>query len=147
MVGDQVTEERVRTLGEWPPHFHPVEFKCHDGTLVPPELIGNCIALAWELETLRGVLHGSPVTIKSGYRSPLYNRMIKAATHSRHMTAEAADLVVHGLGARDLHAIIEACIGDGRMRQGGLGLYLPREGRVVGWVHYDIRGTSARWAG
>ena len=39
--------------------------------------------------------------------------------------------------------LVEKLIKESKMKQGGLGLY-PREN---GWIHYDTRGTKARWNG
>ena len=43
-----------------------------------------------------------------------------------------------GVSPSDVHARIESLIQQGRMLQGGLGLYRT-------FVHYDIRGARARW--
>jgi hypothetical protein len=38
-----------------------------------------------------------------------------------------------------VHKIILDLIEEGKMKQGGLGLYSS-------FVHYDVRGTKARWS-
>ena len=53
----------------------------------------------------------------------------------------AADIVVKGMSPLAVHTTIELLIEKGDMLQGGLGLYEIR------FVHYDIRGTKARWDG
>jgi uncharacterized protein YcbK (DUF882 family) len=50
----------------------------------------------------------------------------------------AADIKVKGLTPLEVYNAIEKLIADGKMKQGGLGLYRS-------WVHYDIRGVKARW--
>ena len=54
----------------------------------------------------------------------------------------AADIVVKGMSPLAVHTTIELLIEKGDMLQGGLGLYEKK-----GFVHYDIRGTKARWDG
>ena len=47
---------------------------------------------------------------------------------------------VKGMSPKDVYASIERLIELGEMKEGGLGLYNT-------FVHYDIRGTKARWNG
>ena len=56
----------------------------------------------------------------------------------RHILGKAADIVVSGIKTGFLYQYIEDAISNGEMLQGGLGLYDT-------FVHYDIRGTKARW--
>ena len=37
-------------------------------------------------------LYGKPITINSGYRSPMVNRFVKGAARSQHLRGEAADI-------------------------------------------------------
>lgn len=56
------------------------------------EIIVNIISLCEQvLEPLR-VKYGSPITVSSGYRSPLLNKAVGGATDSQHMRGEAADI-------------------------------------------------------
>jgi uncharacterized protein YcbK (DUF882 family) len=120
-------------------HFTLDEFACRDGTAVPPELHPNVLRLAQQLEVLRAYLGAQPIRILSGYRTAAHNASLRgAAKRSRHLTAEAADIVIAGVPPRAIHAEIERLIAAGLMQEGGLGLY-PY------WVHYDIRGRRARW--
>ena len=50
----------------------------------------------------------------------------------------AADIVVKGMLPIELSKIIEDLISKGEMLQGGIGIYSS-------FIHYDIRGTKARW--
>ena len=72
------------------------------------------------------------------FRSPEHNKAIGGASESQHVLGTAADIVVDGLTPKQVHAEIEKLIAEGKMREGGLGLYAT-------WVHYDVRGTKARW--
>lgn len=113
------------------------EFNCHDGTAVPPSLRQNLKVLANSLQALRDHLK-EPIHVNSGYRTTTYNQSIGGAPNSQHLQAKAADITVKSKRPRQLAAIIESLIAKGEMKQGGLGIY-------PGFVHYDVRGTKARW--
>ncbi len=124
---------------ELTPNFDRTEFDCRDGTIIPKKYLGNVQTLAEQLEVLRAELGGPSVKIMSGYRSKKYNRSVGGAKRSQHLTAKAADIQVEGAPPHMVHATIIKLIGDGRMQQGGLGLYNT-------FVHYDVRGRKARWS-
>ena len=120
------------------PHFKRQEFDCSDGTIVPTEYMDNLQTLCNNLEVLRDYLN-SPVSITgSGYRTETHNKKVGGAKNSQHIYAKAADINAKGYTPKELYEAIETLIGLGRMKQGGLGLYNT-------FVHYDIRGTKARW--
>jgi uncharacterized protein YcbK (DUF882 family) len=124
-------------------NFSIDEFKCRDGVSVPWDLVENVIMLAKNLQILRDRV-GVPITVISGYRSPLYNKSIDGAKRSFHMKAMAADIRVKGMSPGDVRGVIEELIEAGHgggpgMSQGGLGSYRS-------FTHYDIRGTKARWS-
>lgn len=125
-------------LGLLSPHFHVAEFGSRDGRPVPYELYDNVRLLAEQLEALRHEVGDVPIRILSGYRSPEHNARVKGAEHSQHLLAKAADIVIAGRTPEHVAQTIERLIGAGKMMEGGLGLYR-------GWVHYDVRGTRARW--
>ena len=83
----------------------------------------------------------------SGYRSPVYNCIKGGAKNSMHKTGGAADIRVSETISelpKALYKIILQLIIDGKIPQGGVGLYNT-------FVHYDIRGYKdpsieiARW--
>jgi len=113
------------------------EFSCKDGTAVPDEMVANVTELAKNLQVLREDI-GEPLKILSGYRSPAWNKKVGGKPNSFHMKAMAADLTTKSFTPKQLHARILKLIKAGKMKEGGLGLY-------PGFVHYDIRGTAARW--
>lgn len=117
--------------------FELIEFVCKDGSAVPEEYMNNVQMLAENLQVLRDELN-EPVRINSAYRSPNYNKRIGGKPASKHMLAQAADITVKGKTPKQLASIIERLIACGKMKQGGLGIY-------PGFVHYDVRGTKARW--
>lgn len=121
-------------------HFSLAEFACPDyGAPTEPEHLERLAHLCAQLEVLREEL-GAPILVISGYRSPEYNKRIGGATRSQHMNACAADIKVKSVEPAEVHATVERLIREGRMEQGGLGLYRT-------FVHYDVRGSRARWFG
>ena len=120
-------------------NFSLSEFRCKDGTDVPDEHMDNVKKLAENLQVLREHL-GKPIRIISGYRSPKYNRKIDGARRSQHMTASAADIKIQGMTPQEIKNIVENLIKEGKMKQGGIGLYKT-------FLHYDVRNRKARWYG
>ena len=119
-------------------NFKLDEFKCHDGSVPTGALLDNITALAVELQKLRDIT-GKPISIVSGYRSPAWNARVGGAGHSMHMEAKAADLNIAGFTPQQAHDLVEDLIKQGKLRNGGLGIY-------AGWIHYDI-GPARRWCG
>lgn len=118
-------------------NFHRKEFDCKDGTKVPEEFKNNLIKLAVNLQVLRDDF-GSALVISSGYRTPKYNKRVGGATLSQHLTASASDLSQNKETPLELYKRIEKLIKQGKMHNGGLGLYNT-------FVHYDIRQKPTRW--
>lgn len=119
-------------------NFTRQEFDCKDGTIVPDKYMDNCQEVANNLQVLRDEL-GVPVEITgSGYRTPAHNKKVKGAKNSQHLTCKGADINADGYTPKQLAAEIEKLIKAKKMKQGGIGIY-------PGFVHYDIRGTKARW--
>lgn len=118
-------------------NFNIVEFACHDGSPVPDELIPNVQELANNIQVLRDEI-GEALHVNSGYRTPSYNKQVGGKPLSQHLKAKASDLTCKSLTPKQLAAKIEKLIAAKKMKQGGLGIY-------PGFVHYDIRGTKARW--
>ena len=118
--------------------FHLSEFDCKDGTQVPNKYFDNVFELAVNLQVLRDYLN-EPISISgSGYRTKTHNKKVGGAKDSQHLQAKAADISVKSKSPKQLAKIIEKLISEGQMKQGGLGVY-------PGFIHYDIRGTKARW--
>jgi uncharacterized protein YcbK (DUF882 family) len=119
-------------------NFNISEFKCKDGTEVPPEYIHNVTELCSHLQTLRDFIN-KPIIIISGYRSPNYNKSIGSRTTSQHLLGKAADIIVPGVTPLEIRDTIIKLIKEGRMKKGGVGLYDK-------FVHYDVRGFNTRWS-
>ena len=118
-------------------NFTKREFKSKDGSRMPDSVLDNVKELASNLQVLRDFL-GEPLRINSAYRSEDHNKAVGGSSNSQHLTGKASDLRVKDLDSDDLYHIIEALISEGKMKEGGLGLYNS-------FVHYDIRGARARW--
>jgi len=126
--------------GQLTNNFHIDEFRCNDksNTLVPSKYVLNVLLLAHNLQALRTYLN-APITINSGYRTWHYNKyIVKGASKSKHLTAQAADIVVKGYTSVEVKTAIEHLISVGKMTQGGLCAYDT-------FTHFDVRGTKARW--
>ena len=121
-------------------NFNMSEMEFYD--TVPPQLVAAATELLQNLQVLRDSC-GKSIKIISGYRSPERNKEVGGATMSQHMFGNAADIQISGLRPQEMADLVEKLIKEGKMKQGGLGVY-PREG---GWIHYDTRGTKARWNG
>lgn len=122
--------------GQLTDNFHIREFKCKDGTKVPDSLFENVKKLAKNLQVIRNEV--GRLSINSGYRHKTYNDKIGGSPKSQHLQAKAADLVSDKYTPKQLKAIIEKLIKDGKIEEGGLGLY-------PSFVHYDVRGFKSRW--
>jgi len=118
-------------------NFSKSEFESKCGREMPEEVYLNVVKVANQLQYLRDYL-GKPIKINSAYRSPEHNEKIGGVPKSQHLLGKAADIVVKGMSTDVLYQHIEEAISNGEMLQGGLGLYDT-------FVHYDIRGTRARW--
>jgi uncharacterized protein YcbK (DUF882 family) len=117
-------------------NFSMGEFNTRNAILTD-SVKANIITLAKNLQVLRDEVK-RPITISSGYRSSEHNASVGGARNSRHILGDAADIKVQGMTPRQVADVIERLIKDGRMLEGGLGVYRT-------WVHYDCRGTKARW--
>jgi uncharacterized protein YcbK (DUF882 family) len=119
-------------------NFNLQEFDCKDGTPVPQQFVKNVKLLAEQLQTLRDYIKEPVMITGSGYRTPEHNKRVGGAVNSQHLTASGADINAKNYTPRQLSKIIEKLIREKKMLQGGIGVY-------KGFVHYDIRGTKARW--
>lgn len=117
--------------------FKKSEFISKDGGPIPSEYMNNLRDLVLNLQIIRDHIN-KPIEIVSGFRTKRHNRKIRGARKSQHLTASAADFRVEELTVLELYEIIIDLMKDGQIKAGGVGLYPT-------FVHYDIRGWSARW--
>ena len=108
---------------------------------VPAEKIINATELLQNLQIIRDHFQ-RPIVIISGYRSPERNAAVGGADKSQHLEAKAADIKIAGVPTEEIYNRIDKLISQGKIKQGGLGKYIKS-----GFVHYDVRGTKARWEG
>ena len=116
-------------------NFNMSEMEFHDK--VPENLLDNAKEVLTNIQILRDAL-GAPMTIMSGYRSPERNAAVGGAKKSQHMEGNAVDLQCKTKTPLEMYLIVEKLIKEGKMKQGGLGIY-------DSWIHYDTRGTRSRW--
>ena len=118
-------------------NFSLHEFESADGTAPNGDVLKNLTELAKNLEVLRKHI-GHPIRVTSGFRSKEHNAKIGGAPASTHILGMAADIQVAKMKPEEIAKAIEFLIANGKMKEGGLGIYRT-------WIHYDIRGTKARW--
>ena len=118
-------------------NFSKSEFESKWCREMPEEVYHNVVKVANQLQYLRDYLN-KPIKVNSAYRSPEHNAKVGGVPKSQHLLGKAADIVVKDMPTEFLYQYIEDAISNGEMLQGGLGLYDT-------FVHYDIRGTKARW--
>ena len=117
-------------------NFNMLEFDCKDGTKVPYEFVPNVTRLSDQLQIIRD--HVGPLHILSGYRTESHNASIGGASHSQHLLGKAADMASRTHSPSKLKDVIEQLIIQGKIKDGGIGLYSS-------FLHYDIRENKARW--
>lgn len=130
---------KFRKMDKLTKNFTIAEFESHDGAPMSDQVKKNIQELAKNLQVIRDYV-GKPIKINSGYRSPAQNTKVGGRSQSKHMLGQAADFVIPGLTTSQVYAIVEKLIAENKIKQGGVGFYPT-------WIHYDIRGTKARWNG
>lgn len=121
------------------PHFRLSEFRCRDGSRVPPAAVGDVELLCRELlEPLRARF--GPVTVISGYRTRTWNTKVGGAPRSWHVyDAHLGHGVAADVRCATGRPAAWAALLD-RRGAGGLGIYYEH-------VHVDTRPYRARWSG
>lgn len=84
------------------PHFDLAEFE--DPTTGQVIIDARLLAA---LQQLREKF-GAPIRVSSGYRTPSHNRAVSGVANSRHLTGQAADLVVNQDQMQPLAVIAES---------------------------------------
>lgn len=130
-------------------NFKRVEFDRHGEVEPGSKLWVAMVDHLTHVQTIREAV-GAPVTITrhGGYHGATFDRVWrKRSKNSQHRKARATDLVANGLTPRELHGLILRLIAEGKIPDGGLGLYVDPANERIGYVHYDTRGYRARWKG
>lgn len=112
------------------PNFKLSEFLRAEDPMPAPWILDNIYRLANRLQVIRDLI-GKPLLINSGYRSPAHNQAVGGAPQSQHMNGIAVDIVVTGMPAKELQALLKNW-------SGGMGCYQH-------YTHLDIRPQKARW--
>lgn len=103
----------------------------------PPELLPRLVLLAELLERIRTRL-AVPVTVTSGYRSPLVNRAVGGVTSSDHTQGHAADFLAPGFGtASDVAATLAPLVSVL-----GIGQIILEGIKGKQWVHVSTRAPE-----
>jgi uncharacterized protein YcbK (DUF882 family) len=118
-------------------NFKKSEFECKCGCKMPSKVLTNVVKTANNLQVLRGYLKAS-ITINSAFRCNTHNASVGGVKTSQHLEGIATDITCKSHNPESLYKIIENLIKEGKLKEGGLGLYNT-------FVHYDIRGKKARW--
>lgn len=116
-------------------NFNIKEFDCKDGTKVPAIYLENIKEIAKRLEIIRKALKDTPIKIKSGYRTRLWNTIVNGVKNSQHLEAKAVDIQSVFTSEEVYNKIIE-------LTEKGK---LPDSGMVKKYkdfVHYDIRKNN-----
>ena len=110
-------------------HFALDEFACRcrrgHSQIEPPR------ALIDGLEKLRELLGRRPNIIASAHRSEEHNAEDGGVPRSNHLTARAADIVVHGVRPSEIATLVKFCVPTLRA--------LPYDRK--GYTHIDLRGA------
>ena len=122
-------------------NFNRSEFECKDGSPMTENQFKNIQELANNLQVLRDALD-KPIHITNAYRSRNHNQSIGGSKTSQHILGKAADIYVEDLTPKALAKVIEGLIEEGKMSEGGIGIYTKNK-----FVHYDIRKFKVRWNG
>jgi uncharacterized protein YcbK (DUF882 family) len=101
------------------------------------EIIENIQELANNLQVLRDDVK-RPIKVNIAFRPLWWELERKRSGQSMHVQGMACDFNVIGIAPHLVSANIDRLIILGKMKKGGLKAY-------KNFVHYDIRGTNARW--
>lgn len=97
----------------------------------------NLKLLAEQLQVLRYEIN-KPIIINIAYRPYWWEKMRGRTGTSQHCLGKAADITVEEMSITELHKEILKLIEQGKMINGGLGLYQK-------FIHYDIRSYPVKW--
>lgn len=119
------------------PHFSRVELNCHCGCKTPPLVAANLAITATNLETVRALRGGRPMSISNAYRCPARNASVNGAKDSRHMYGKAVDVYADTTTAASVDALAALAEQVPSYHKGGIGRYYNGHGFFVhmDWEH------------
>lgn len=120
-----------------PKYFKIEEFNSKDGAVMPFEVKENVLKVIENLDVVRSYIN-EPIYVNSGYRSLQHNVNVGGVKNSFHMKGLAVDFRTENYSPLQLKEILLKLIKDKKIKEGGIGTY-------PNFIHYDIRGTKARW--
>ena len=97
----------------------------------------NLQELAEQMQVIRDAIK-TPIKINIAYRPRWWELKRGRSGTSQHCKGKAADIYAPKLTILELYKAIQGLIAQGKIINGGLGLYNT-------FIHYDIRQTPARW--
>jgi len=147
-------------------HLTLADFVAHDGqdawpryAAVNPRLLDKLELVMAKVTEHRNSVRPSDaplaVDVHSGFRPPLWNRLVKrSAQDSRHQYGDAADVTIDANGdgrytledSRLVAQAVETVEREHPELVGGMGLYTSHRYHTP-YVHIDARGKRARWTG
>lgn len=116
------------------PHLSWAELACRDGTPYPSGWRHTrALDLARLFESIRSFCGDRPITVLSGYRTPVHNQRIDGARFSQHLEGRALDLrPPEGWSVGLFYDLCRALAGARTWGIRGLGRYQT-------FVHVDLR--------
>lgn len=146
-----LTADKMHTVAQLPAgyltaHFAVADYASGDGAK-PSEDIARAIrASARCAEVIRAeVFAGCATEVVSGYRSPAWNAKCGGEDQSKHMLGQASDLrpaVACPVPPSEWQQRVDALTAAGDLPVGGSHVYIEK---ARPFLHYDWRGTKARW--
>lgn len=101
----------------------------------PEELFSNILRLSNTLEIIRGG-YASPLSVSSGYRCPILNKLIGGSLTSAHLRADAADFTIKNKRVIDICKYIPTVVKDFDQ--------VIYEFGPLGWVHLGLSDNPRR---
>jgi len=95
----------------------------------------NLLSVAENMEEIRALFSDVPITVTSGLRPDLYNKLIRGAPFSRHRSGEACDFMIFGMNS-------DVVRGELKPKLGALGIRMEDKSTIH--VHMDIADPGPR---
>ena len=97
------------------------------------EIMANLIDTFKRLDRLRATV-GRPINVHCAFRPPLYNKLVKGAPKSAHLTGQAVDFDIWGLSCNAVRIYL---IQHNMLEQ--LNMRMEDNGPAADWIHLDTK--------